>query len=158
MEALAALSVAASAVQFVTFASSLVSNVAEINDSSRGTTGNVLSLEVIHKRLAEVLKALAPDSPPDSEAATETHEEESRIAPSTKAIRELARICGDDCERLLSVTKKLKARQCDGLGRQWVGFRVALKTLWKREEVLDLENRLARAQTTLILHICKVSG
>jgi hypothetical protein len=43
MEALAALSVAASAVQFVTFASSLVSNAAEINDSSRFSYQEALS-------------------------------------------------------------------------------------------------------------------
>ena len=58
MESLAALGVAASAVQFVTFASSLVSNTIQISGSAAGATKQVLSMESVYRELAELASAL----------------------------------------------------------------------------------------------------
>jgi hypothetical protein len=162
MESLAALGVAASTAQFVTFASGLVSNAIEISGSASGATSQVLSMEVVYTQLKELASTLAatpvPDHPSAVEGAQHPGAAEGRMSSTAKAIQELSQSCRDDCEQLLDVTTKLKAQQSSVPGRKWESFRVVLKTLWKKKDIQDLEERLARSQTALTLHICKATG
>src|SRR5207247_481127 len=71
------------------------------------------------------------------------------------AINDLARLCKDDCDRLIVIVERLKMG--GGAKNRWRSFSLALKTVWKGNEIADLEQRLHHTQTTLTLHVCAVT-
>ncbi|KAK4450455.1 nacht nucleoside triphosphatase [Podospora aff. communis PSN243] len=162
MEALAALGVAASAVQFATFASNLISSAAEIHGSASGTTEHALSMETVYSQLSELASALSAATTSDCLSAASRppppDQQSNASAANLKTIQVLSQQCGQDCRRLLGVVAKLKSQPGAGSRRRWESFRIALRSLWKRKDIQDLEYRLSNTQTTLILCVVKLTA
>ncbi|KUJ13781.1 uncharacterized protein LY89DRAFT_784647 [Mollisia scopiformis] len=142
-EALAALGLASNIVQFVSFASDLISKSRAISKSTDSGLVENLELEAISSTLHELnhglLRALATG------ASSSTAE---------KILQELCKGCGDVMEELLEVIQSLKSQ---GPHTRWNSFRQALKSVWKEDQIKALSTRLDRYRnqidTTLLMSL-----
>ncbi|KAI1204251.1 uncharacterized protein F4807DRAFT_472396 [Annulohypoxylon truncatum] len=131
MEALAALSLAATIIQFVQFTSSLISGAVEIRQSTSGSSANVLTLESLYDALLKFQDKLTSGH---NSAGTYINGQVGAAIPTDGlteqyglSFRQLSILCQSDCEKLLKVFK-------------------------------DLEKRINRAQTSMTLLICTISS
>lgn len=150
MDPLTALGLAAGVVQFVSFTSHLIMKTKEIHSSASGMTDEVFTLETIYTRLLELSQNLESCSKRDS--TLEIAEGNTEYVKNVLAIKDLSRGCEDDCKRLLEKFDKLKTSVDSH--RRWQTFRVAVRTVWKGNEIAELEQRLHRTQMTLTLLVC----
>ena len=153
MDPLTALGLSASVVQFVNFASELMSKSKEIYTSTKGCTDKVLSLETVYSQLRDFSSSLERSSQKDLKL--EAVEKKTDFIKHVFAINDLSASCKKDCDRLLDVLRKLQGG--DGAKNRWQSFTLALKTVWRRNEITDLEQRLHHIQATLTLHICALT-
>jgi len=149
MDPLTAFGLSASVVQFVSFASDLISKSKEIHSSAKGCSAKVLTLETVYTQLRDLSTSLESSSQKDPRLAAV--EGTSVLAKHVFAINDLSRSCKIDCDRLLEVLRKLQGGNRSR--NRWQSFGLALKTVWKSSEIADLEFRLHHTQTTLTLHI-----
>ncbi|KAH7155899.1 hypothetical protein EDB81DRAFT_880231 [Dactylonectria macrodidyma] len=154
MDPLTALGLAAAVVQFVGFASHLVSKTKDIQESATGQSKQAATLETVYSQLQHLSSRLELSSRRDPRL--EIVEGSTDLVKHVFAINDLSRICEGDCQRLLDIVRKLKV--VDESSRRWQSFRVALKTIWKGNEISDLEQRLHNTQTTLTLHVCSLTS
>ncbi|KAK0613586.1 hypothetical protein B0T14DRAFT_526527 [Immersiella caudata] len=147
MESIAALGIAAAAVQFVSFAADLVSNAVKIHAAADGCPPDTLSLATVYTRLSELSANLEQGTQhngfPDQDIV---------------ALKQISHACNDDCKHLLAIVDQLKLPSNPGKSRRWGSFKLALKSLLKTREIAELEKRLHHSQTTLILLICKMAA
>ena len=153
MEALTALSLASSIVQFVSFASDLISKSSEIYSSAKGGGDHILALETVYEHLPDLGLGLEASSRRDPKL--DSLDEKPDIVKRIFAINDLSRSCKEDCDKLSKVVSTLRGG--DRVKSRWQSFRVALKTIWKGKEIADLEQRLQRSQATLTLEVCAVT-
>ncbi|KAI0543738.1 hypothetical protein F4679DRAFT_567594 [Xylaria curta] len=151
MDPLTAVGLAAGVVQFVSFASHLISRTKEIHESASGQAKETLTIEKTYTTLQDFCWRL--------EASSQRHPQLEMLEGRTDfvkhifAINDLSRTCESDCRKLLEIISKLKAIGGES-HRRWQTFKVALKTVWKGNEIVELENRLQHTQMTLTLHVC----
>lgn len=150
MDPLTALGLAAGVVQFVSFAAHLISKTKAVHDSSSGQTDEVVTLEATYTRLQELSQNLETCSRPDP--TLEIVEGNTDYVKNVLAIKDLSRNCEGDCQRLLKIVDKLKTS--GDSHHRWQSFRVALRTVWKGNEIAELEQRLHHTQMTLTLLVC----
>ena len=149
MDPLTAFGLSASIVQFVGFASGLISKTKEIYASADSSTSQVSSLETVYGQLRKLSSELQLSSQRDPKLlALEGNQD---VVNHIFAINDLSQSCKEDCDRLLDITSKLKSGGTTK--RRWQSFRLALKTVWKGNEIADLEQRLHYTQTTLTLQV-----
>ncbi|KAK2606845.1 hypothetical protein N8I77_005569 [Diaporthe amygdali] len=147
MDPLSAFGLAASTVQFVTFATTLVHKSIEIYD--RGATSETTNIEDTYETLSKFSKSLGFYS--------KWNNIDPGILDQAQGLKSLAEICHDDCDKLLIVVSKLKTTT--GPKRKLLKtFKAAWATFIKDDEIACLERRLARSQTTLTLCICQISN
>lgn len=150
MDPLTSLGLAAGVVQFVSFASHLIIKTKEVYDSSTGQIDEVLTLETTYTRLHELSQSLEACSRRDP--TLQNVEGNTDYVKNFLAIKDLSRNCECDCQKLLKIVDKLKT---SGDSRhRWQTFRVALRTVWKGNEIAELEQRLHHTQMTLTLLVC----
>jgi len=101
MEAIAIVSLVSKVAQFVTFAKDLISTAIEIHQSTSGASEDTLSINVVYGKLRDFSTSIGPISEQSFTADGDN-------ASAVSAIKQLAAICKDDCDRLLSITKKLE--------------------------------------------------
>ena len=152
MDPLTAIGLAANVVQFVSFASELLSKSNEIYNSAKGCSSKVFTLETIYEQLQNLSSSLELSSRKDSNLLLV--ERTSDFVKHVFAINELSRSCKEDCDRLLKVLCELQGG--GGSKNRWRCFKLTLKTIWKGSEISDLEQRLHYTQTTLTLQICSL--
>lgn len=146
MDPLSAFGLAASLVQFITFATTLVHKSIEIYDS--GSTGELTSLEDTYETLNRFSHSLG-FSDDANDVVPVLHDQ-------IRSLKHLSECCQDDCEKLLSVVSKVKA--ATGARRKLLKtFRAAWATFIQDDKIASLERRLERSQRTLTLCICQVS-
>lgn len=150
MDPVTAFGLAASVIQFITFASSFISKANEIHHSTSGSTVQTTNIEQTYARLEKLSKALASSSQKD--ALLQPIGDSYNYAENIFAIKELADLCEKDCKRLLDVVSKLKHQ--DASRHRWHSLRMAFKTAWTGKEIAELEQRLHHTQATLTVHIC----
>ncbi|KAI1736281.1 hypothetical protein F4680DRAFT_469161 [Xylaria scruposa] len=155
MDPLTALSLAASVVQFVSFASHLISKTKEIHGSASGQAKESLTLEKTYTTLQDLSLRLETSSKRDPKL--EMVEGRTDFVKHVFAINDLSRTCESDCRKLLEIISKLKAVGGES-HRRWQSFKVALKTVWKGNEIVELENKLQHTQMTLTLHVCSLAN
>ena len=153
MDPLTALGLSANVAQFLSFASELISKSKEIYTSTKGCTDNVLTLETVYTQLRDLSSTLESSSQKDS--MLEALEGTSDFVKHVFAINDLSQSCKTDCDRLLEIFHKVQIGE--GFKNRWQSFTLALKTVWKKNEIADLEQRLHRIQATLTLHICALT-
>ncbi|KAL2849870.1 hypothetical protein BJY01DRAFT_210429 [Aspergillus pseudoustus] len=133
-EALAVIGVAANIAQFLEYGLKLVAAGKEAYDSKQGTTKAIRQIELvvedIQNQSAEVLQSGSP-----------WRLTSQRANPDELAIQKYARQCIDISKELINLLRKLTVRD-DAQFRVLESGRVALRTLRKQSEVLDLKTRL----------------
>ena len=77
------------------------------------------------------------------------------LTKDVAAIKALSSSCKKDCDELLEIVQQLKSD--NGSWGRWQSFRVALKTLWEKKKITELEERLNKTQVILTLHICNIT-
>ncbi|KLU88813.1 hypothetical protein MAPG_07796 [Magnaporthiopsis poae ATCC 64411] len=155
MEPVSAVGLAAGVLQFVQFAGTLISLGTTIHQSADGKAEWARELETVYGHLSG-LSAKFQHSAVESETPEDTGIQTSRdpSAPKTpedaesKALRDLATECHKLCRRLLDKVEKLQV-QPDKSYRTLRTFKAVLMTVWKRQEIADLEERLDRIQKGL---------
>ena len=153
MDPMSALGLAASVVQFVQFAASLLNGTRKIYNSSSGASEDCERLEFIHgslsslcsgleasvARRAKGVRFIAPDLPKD--------------APS---LTDLAARCKEDCKQLLEVVQRMRTKTRSG-PKIWSSFRIAMIEVSKANEIERLQERIENYQRLMVLHLCAVS-
>jgi hypothetical protein len=150
MDPLSALGISTAVVQFASFTSDLISKAKEVHASAKGCTEKILTLQTVYAQLQDLSSSLEASSRRDPKL--ELVEGTSAFVTHIFAINDLARLCKEDCDRLLWATRKLQGNE--GSKNRWQSFRIALRTLWKTNDIADLEQRLHHTQSTLTLHLC----
>ncbi|KAI1097517.1 hypothetical protein F4804DRAFT_167764 [Jackrogersella minutella] len=153
MEALTALGLAANIAQFVGYAMKLVSTSREIHNSMKGSTSKVAMLDEVYGKLQDLNSRLGSCQEGNGFAQKQlAGAGVTEFIQHIDAINDLSRVCKVDCDKLLGVTAKLKGKE--GRPSPWTSFKAAIKTMWKGDEIAELEQRLHYTQSTLTLHIC----
>jgi hypothetical protein len=142
MEPITALGAAAAAFQFVTFSLSLVSKTREIHASGSGSSYRNTDLAIVEASLTartlQIRDAIVPGG----------------IGPAVNQDDEITLTL---CNRCLEISKELQRGLTNVRGRgsrtRWRSVRQALKSIWRREEIEGLRNRLIDVRSELDSHI-----
>lgn len=146
MDPLSAFGLAASTVQFITFATTLIHKSIEIYGS--GSTDETRSLEATYQTLSQFSHSLG--------SFGNVNHLDPGFLSQIQPLMRLSDSCHDDCEKLLEVVSKLKVAT-NARRRLLKTFKVAWAAFIKDDEIASLEQRLARSQATLTLCICQMS-
>lgn len=138
MDPLTALGLAANIFQFIDFSSQLLSGTLEIYQSATGASSEIIEIEHISEHLSSFNEELS-SQPTASRSSRDV------------AVEKFAGRCKDISDELLKVIAELKV--VDGPNRKWRSFRKALKTLWKKEKIQSLQNRLDMMRQQLTLEL-----
>ena len=134
MEALAIFSLVGNVVQFVEFSSKLIAKSTELYRSSEGALGENIEVEAATNHLV-LLNSKIKDS------ATTT---------SDDALDRLCESCNSAADELLAALDKVKVK---GKQNRWKSIRKALRSVWSKEQIRELEGRLAKLREELNLHV-----
>jgi hypothetical protein len=146
MDALSALSIAGTVTQFVSFTASLISQASEIHGSAKSSTAGIQNVDSVYTTLLEFSFGL-------KNASRDLSELDRNL--EARKLLELVDECQSDCEKLLDITRTLKA---EGKQKTWYHcLRKAIESTWKLPEIRLLDERLQRTQLTLVLLICSIS-
>jgi hypothetical protein len=140
LDPLSALSVAASAVQFIDFARIIVCKSKALYLSTDGLLQENKRTETVTmrlKELAERVKAL--ENPPLSNS--DANPTDSRLQP-------ICMECGCISTELLQRLHQLKVPH-QSKHRKWKSFRQALKSVWSKRELDNMANRLSELRSEL---------
>lgn len=133
MAALEVLSLAATVVQFVDFASKLVSKGYHLYRSADGALPHNLEMEAVAKDLSHLTVRLRSRGSLGNPSA---------LTEDERALEALAEKCDEIATTLLSRLQNLKVKKEDKY-RGWKSVRQALKSVWNKEELDDLAQRLS---------------
>jgi len=153
MDPLSALGLAASVVQFVQLAASLLNGTRKLYNSSSGVSEDSERLEFIHEALRELCLRLEPGSKRMADGVRFVASGLPKDAPS---LTDLASRCNRDCKQLLDVVESMKTKSRSG-PRIWNSFRAALTEILKANEIEGLQKRIENYQRLMVLHLCSVS-
>jgi hypothetical protein len=132
MEAMAAVGLAGTIVQFVDFSVKLVSAAKQIRDP--GDTAEIFQASALSQRTKELMSYM--------QAPTTTQ----RLDP---VLDTLCKECEHTAEHLIAALDKLEEKGPQGLRTIFK----ALKSLWGREKILSIEQQLNGYRSQLILHV-----
>ncbi|KAK8123134.1 hypothetical protein PG984_011804 [Apiospora sp. TS-2023a] len=101
MEPLTALGIAANIAQFLGYGTKLIATAREVHRSTEGLTQQIATLETVYGELSTVSSTFKLSSQPPGKLGWDAVAYE-------KSIQDIARVCQDDCDTLLELTKQLK--------------------------------------------------
>ena len=134
METLAIIGLVGNIVQFVDFSGKLISKSAELYQSSEGALAENIDIETATKHLLLLNKKLK-----DASSAT-----------GDASIQRLSVSCHAAAIDLLVALDKVKTK---GEQKRWKSIRKALRSIWGKGEIEELERRLTRFREELNLHL-----
>lgn len=146
MDPLSGIGLAASIVQFISFATTLIHKSIEIHGS--GSTKETISIEDTYETLSRFSHGLG--------FSGNVHTVVPGFRDQALALESLSNSCQKDCDKLLKVVSKLKA-EGGGKCRLLKTFKAAWAAFIKDDEITSLERRLSRSQATLTLCVCDIS-
>lgn len=138
MDPLSALSIATSVLQFLDFATKLLTSSREIFGSSQGATSNNLTLETS----CNALKAFSDEL---SASISSGNGELSRN------MQKVADDCKSDCEAILDMLQKLKVDSHKK--RRLESLKSALRIAWGARELKELEGRIEKARSLMDIYV-----
>ncbi|KAE8453239.1 hypothetical protein EG329_011306 [Mollisiaceae sp. DMI_Dod_QoI] len=141
MDPLTAVGLASNILQFVSFASDLFSGTQKLYGSNAGATAEHVELESLTRNLRKLA---------ENAKLPETYES-IHLSKDEETLKNLSEQCMEVSNELLSVLDGLKVKGDDH--RVWASFSQALKSIWKKEEIDSLRNRLDRIGAQLSAHI-----
>jgi hypothetical protein len=133
MDPLTAVSLAGTVIQFVDFTAKVVSKSTELYRSGSGTlveNANIETTAADLKKLNAQLKQTTAVGDPDLKA--------------------LCQACSDVADQLLAALTKVRV---NSTGQKWQSLRKALRSIWSKEEITQLEQRLASFRSELNLRV-----
>jgi N-terminal domain on NACHT_NTPase and P-loop NTPases len=139
MAALDALSLAATIVQLVDFASKLVSKGYHVYRSADGALPHNLEMEAVAKDLSHLTARLR---------SRKSLGNPSVLTEDERALEALAEKCSEIASTLLGRLDKLKVKK-EERHRGWKSARQALKSVWNKKELDDLAQRLSNYRDQL---------
>jgi hypothetical protein len=140
MDPLTAIGLAGAVVQFVSFSHELVSIGKEIYGSASGLRTESVELELVIKDLSET-------------HASVRHNASAVLQDRTPQENNLISLV-EQCEPIYKeLNRVLAGLQMQGNHRKWSAFCKALKSIWKEDQVNDMERRLQRLQQQIDSHI-----
>jgi len=152
MDPFTALAVAGNILQFIQFAGGLLSNTRKIYSSVDGVSDESAHLNDICERLAN-FHSLLHQSQGGFPECTNRPQSQHEVA-----ISECAALCKKDCEELLTIATKLRAKTSTAKApRCWGSFKAAMVEVWNAGEIEALKARIADRQRAMTLHICAIS-
>jgi hypothetical protein len=134
METLAIISLVGNVVQFVDFSGKLIAKSTELYRSNEGALAENIDAETATNYLVLLSNKI-------KDAAT--------IA-SDDALKRLCESCKSTADELLAALDKVKV---NGKQDRWKSIRKALRSVWSKEQICELEGRLARFREELNLHV-----
>lgn len=134
MEALVVIGLVGNIVQFVDFSGKLISKSTELYRSSEGALTENIDIETVTNHLVLLNSKLKSTA--------------NNTGDST--LEGLCESCGAAAEELLAALDKVKVK---GKQDKWKSIRKALRSVWSKEEIADLERRLTRLKEELNLHV-----
>jgi urease accessory protein UreF len=134
METLAIIGIVGNIVQFVDFTGKLISKSTELYRSSEGALAENIDTKTATNHLVLLNSKL-------QNAAT---------TAGDSALESLCKSCGTAADELLAALDKVKVK---GKQDKWKSIRKALRSVWSKEEIEELERRLARLKEELNLHV-----
>ncbi|KAF2009483.1 hypothetical protein BU24DRAFT_379902, partial [Aaosphaeria arxii CBS 175.79] len=141
------LSIATGAVQFIDFASKLISKGIEIHHSAHGMSVEHLELEAVAENMLQLSKTLQT-----AEQRTKQERQERMQRQLNENIHEICQACNKSAGEFLVVIDDLKIA---GKQSGWRSFRQALCEVWGSVEVEALAKRLDRLRAQLNSNLMK---
>lgn len=148
-----ALSAASAAVQFVQFASHIVSKGRHIYNSANGATRENEVTETVTLRLKELTGDLAKR--PISNATRLSSGPLGNVQRYQKQVQDICNECSKISKALLDHLYKLKVPK-GSEHRKWKSFRHALKTVWSKKELDEMAERLRGLRAELDSHMLAI--
>ena len=149
MDPITAVGFAASILTFIDFGYEIVTGTLEIVKS--GSTSENIHVSVVIGDLHEVVKSLSP--PPVNPPSTPLGNlpgKPSAISVHESALKRLAEKCQELSNELVTLLKNLSAAPGSSL---WVSARVALRNMRKKGKVADLEDKLDKYRSEMLVRI-----
>lgn len=143
MDPLSALSVAAAVVQFVDYGTKIVSKGTKLCKSSDGALAENIELETASTRLQRLSGTLQ-----GSLRRGQYEPQNGPLIESNQALESICEACVKMSKELIDRLEKLKVPE-DHPHRKWKSFRLALKTVWSKEKIEEVADRLAELRTEL---------
>jgi hypothetical protein len=134
METLAIIGLVGNVVQFVDFSGKLISKSTELYRSSEGALAEHIDIETATNHLVLLNRKL-------KDAASTTGD---------GPLESLCISCGAAADNLLTALDKVKLKDKQ---HKWKSIRKALRSVWSKEEIEDLERQLARFREELNFHV-----
>jgi hypothetical protein len=134
-----ALGLAGNIITFIDFSWKLLSGAHSIYRSHSGTSESNEVLEMIARDVSTLSKAVRVE---------QSSFEDSNIYGLAKETKRVA-------DELLKALEKLKVQ---GRTSRWKSLKAALKDVWSREEIEDLEQRLSKLQAQVTAHVQHLMG
>lgn len=134
MEALAIIGLAGNILQFVDFSTKLISKSNELYKSAEGALADHHDIEATTDDLVLMNQKVMNGA----------------SSSSDNSLKALCESCNRVAGELLTALEKLKVK---GRATKWLSIRKALRSLWSKEKLDDLERRLGRLRNELVLHI-----
>jgi len=134
---------ALSLVEFVEFSSKIISKGCRIYLSADGALPKNLELEVITNQLSQLTKKIRHSDIPS---------DEKDLGDEEKSLQIMSHECSKIADELLKRLEKLKVKS-DAKHRGWKSLRQALKSVWSKEELNELSERLDRFRNQLQFRI-----
>lgn len=148
MEALAAVGLASSIVQFVDFATKIISKGYQYQKSVDGVLDENVELQAIADNLDQLSKGLITSKEKTSPSARR-----KKNSKENEALKAVAIECQKIAKDLSTAVDRLKIT---GKRTKWKSFRQALKSQWKKEKIEATMRRLRLAREDLIVHLLVV--
>ena len=145
LEALASLSLASSIVQFVEFASRLISKGNKYYKSIDGTLEEHSRLKDISKSLHHLSLSLEKSAGPFDTVRN--------LSPDEQALNRVAIECRAIATEFSNIIDKLKLSDPR---TRWKSFRQSVKSHWSKNEIQDMLQRLRLLREDLAIHLLVV--
>lgn len=141
------LSLACTVVQFVDFTSKVLSESKEIYSSARGVTKDNEDLEEICTQLKDLSQHIVTSS---SQASTR-----GALDKREQAIQKLAQECSATAEELITALQSLSHHKHPR--RRVVSIYIALRSVWSRRKIEELESKLNKYRDQLAVNIIQLT-
>jgi hypothetical protein len=134
MDPLSTIGLVGNIVQFVDFGSKLISKSVELYRSTEGALDENLDTETATNHLKDLNEKL----------------KNGAKATGDTTLKDLCEACDKVARELLEALGKVKVK---GKHEKWKSIRKALRSVWSKEHIEELEQRLARLRAELNLHL-----
>jgi hypothetical protein len=149
MDPITAVGFAASILTFIDFGYEIVTGTLEIAKS--GSTSENIHVSVIIGDLHEVVKFLSPPpNNPPSTALGNLPGKSSALSGHETALKGLAEKCQELSKELVTLLENLSIAPGSSL---WKSARVALRNMRKKGKVTDLEDKLDKYRSEMLIRI-----